>query len=302
MYYNPHCHCHHTIGFDFHIKGGLPMLFCQVSYQYIAGSFATKIKDWFVQQRLRVWFEPKQRDLVRENTIDELTSLIIWGIVLGLVIETLSLKLGVISLSITAASYPNSYIVYSHIGFALGSLLTLGGIGSASLVLALRGTMEDIIGGVALKIHDKFRIGEQITLPGKHKDHEEGVIEALSYMETKVRRMDNSIITIPNRIFSNGEVINWSRTPYRHFKTTVSISNSSLKALPVLINELKAELGKLEGIESKDRELIVAASGFENDKIIIEISLHFVSSNSEETARLRTSATDLISRVINAIE
>ena len=33
-----------------------------------------------------------------------------------------------------------------------GSLLTLGGIGSASLVLAMKGTIEDLLSGIALKV------------------------------------------------------------------------------------------------------------------------------------------------------
>ena len=45
----------------------------------------------------------------------------------------------------------------------------MGGIGSASVILALRSTMENVIGGLLLKLEDKIRVGEVITVPGDGK-------------------------------------------------------------------------------------------------------------------------------------
>ena len=45
----------------------------------------------------------------------------------------------------------------------------MGGIGSASVILALRSTMENVIGGLLLKLEDKIRVGEVITIPGDGK-------------------------------------------------------------------------------------------------------------------------------------
>jgi small-conductance mechanosensitive channel len=49
----------------------------------------------------------------------------------------------------------------------LGSLFAVGGIGSASFVLALRGTMENLVGGILLRLQDKFRVDERISVPGE---------------------------------------------------------------------------------------------------------------------------------------
>jgi hypothetical protein len=56
-----------------------------------------------------------------------------------------------------------------EMGFALGSFFALGGLGSASAVLAMRDTMENVIGGLLLKFSDKLRIGELVTIPGSGK-------------------------------------------------------------------------------------------------------------------------------------
>lgn len=172
-----------AFGIQSHIEGGIPLLFTQIAYQFLSGSFATSIKSYFVQQVWRKWNRPfnAKIDVLREKTIDELSNIFIWSIFLGFAIETCSLKLG----------------------FALGSLLTLGGIGSASLVLAMKGTMEDLLGGISLKVQDKFRIGETIGIPGMKED---GDIEEIGYLETKILLDDNSIISMPNKVFATGEV------------------------------------------------------------------------------------------------
>ena len=53
----------------------------------------------------------------------------------------------------------------------LGSVFALGGIGSASVVLALRSTMENLISGLVLKLQDKIRVGEIVTVPGGDSKH-----------------------------------------------------------------------------------------------------------------------------------
>jgi hypothetical protein len=70
------------------------MLFCQLAYQYIVGSFVVQLKNWFMQQHMRKGNKNFKSDTVRIATVDELTSLAIWLIVIVISIETLSLKLG----------------------------------------------------------------------------------------------------------------------------------------------------------------------------------------------------------------
>ena len=50
-------------------------------------------------------------------------------------------------------------------------MFALGGIGSASVVLAMRSTMENLIGGLVLKLQDKIRVGEIVTVPGGDSKH-----------------------------------------------------------------------------------------------------------------------------------
>jgi small-conductance mechanosensitive channel len=72
-------------------------------------------------------------DDARKATVDELSSLAIWSLISLGCLESLSRKFG----------------------FGMGSVFALGGIGSASIILASRSTFENFSGGVLLKLQDK---------------------------------------------------------------------------------------------------------------------------------------------------
>ena len=57
------------------------------------------------------------------------------------------------------------------------------------------------------------------------------MVEEVNYIATTIRREDNSVVVVPNQVFSKGEIINWSRTPYRLFKTSVSIKMTDCSML-----------------------------------------------------------------------
>lgn len=183
-------------------------------------------------------------------------------------------------------------------GLAAGSIFALGGIGSASVVLALRSTMENAVGGVLLKLQDKLRVGEKINIPGTK---EEGEVEAINYLFTKLRLDDDSVIDLPNAQFIQGEVVNWSRTPFRVFRSTVRIKRHEIERLAALVEALRAELAALEGVESEERELIVAATGFAAGKIKLQVEVRIVANTDEEIAEMQTKVVNTIGQVLDRI-
>jgi small-conductance mechanosensitive channel len=234
----------HTLGFEFHIKGDVPRLLVTVYQTFVCGCFITRVKDWGLTKHRSKHTKllagagglvPAERDHMRDTVVDELSSLIVWALLGGLCLEAMSLEMG----------------------FALGSIFAVGGIGSASVVLALRDTMENVIGGLMLKFEDKLRVGEVISIPknnnNKAKNDEEGVVEDISYIATTLRREDNSVVVVPNQVFSKGEIINWSRTPFRQFKTSVLVKIADYGILGQIITLVKAEIGKVEGVEQSER-------------------------------------------------
>ena len=147
-----------------------------------------------------------------------------------------------------------------------------------------------MIGGVLLKIQDKFRVGDNITI----KKGDEGCVVEISYLTTTIRRSDDSFVAIPNHIFAQSELINWSRTPYRKFVTTTTIPTSMSTKLPEIINSIKNKLSELPEIETSNRNLLVSATNFDGGKITIKIDAHLIVSNDKEESLIHTKVIGLI--------
>ena len=130
-------------------------------------------------------------------------------------------------------------------------------------------------------------------------------------------------------------MVNWSRTPFRHFKTSVSIkvtppalvfdyllrlsSHPSCFPLPPrahppthtqindfsqleqIISNLKAEISRVAGVETVERDLIVSATGFKSDAVNLDIQAHLrVTEEDEGGSRIKTAVVSAIARSIAA--
>jgi small-conductance mechanosensitive channel len=123
-------------------------------------------------------------------------------------------------------------------------------------------------------------------------------VEAIDYVTTVIRREDNSLVNVPNHVFTHGEIINWSRTPYRLLRLQVTLDD--LLALPGVISALKDKIASIDGVESKQRSVVVSATGFKDAKnVIIEISCHLAASSEEEAGDLKTQVVRVVSAVLD---
>mmetsp|Transcript_33541 Transcript_33541/g.56249 ORF Transcript_33541/g.56249 Transcript_33541/m.56249 type:complete len:424 (-) Transcript_33541:207-1478(-) len=197
----------------FKLRGNVAKVLYIVYSSVIIGSFVTRFKDWLMRKiRLRTAATTgTQQDFAKDSLSDELFSFIIWIFIGLFCLQAMTLELGL----------------------AIGSILTVGGIGSASFVLALRSTMENAVGGVLLKLQDKLRIGEKVSSPTRPDD--EGEVESINLLSTRLRYDDDSVVAVPNAVFIQGEVVNWSRTRYRYFRTTTVLRPQDLSALAEVI-------------------------------------------------------------------
>jgi small-conductance mechanosensitive channel len=157
--------------------------------------------------------------------------------------------------------------------------------------------MENLLGGILLKLQDKFRLHEKISVP---KD-QEGYVEEIHWLTTKLRKDDDSTISIPNSQFIQGEVINWSRTPYRLFKTTVSIKESHIYLLPKIIEQLKSSLSVDDDIEKENRDLIIAATGFNAGNILIEVQARLKGNTDKTISSIKSKVVDKIAVIVDKI-
>ena len=107
----------------------------------------------------------------------------------------------------------------AQIGVALGPLLASLGIGGLAVALAVRPTLENVIGSFMIFIDKPFRVGQRVNVMGQN-----GTIESIGLRSTKIRLLTGTLTSIPNKKLVDVEVENIGRRNHirRNFNVNIT--------------------------------------------------------------------------------
>ena len=80
-----------------------------------------------------------------------------------------------------------------QLGVPVSGLLTGAGVAGLAISLAAQSTLSSLIAGITLVLEHPFGIGDYIILSSV-----EGTVEDISFRSTRIRNLDNVVITIEN--------------------------------------------------------------------------------------------------------
>ncbi len=104
------------------------------------------------------------------------------------------------------------------IGLPVMSVLAGLGIGGLAVALALRPTLENLVGGVMLYIDRPVRVGDFCSFGG-----ERGMVEGIGVRSTTIRALDRTLITIPNAQFADMQIVNWAECDQMLIDETIGL-------------------------------------------------------------------------------
>lgn len=124
--------------------------------------------------------------------------------------------------------------VASMVGIQTTSFIAVLGAAGLAVGMALQGSLSNFAGGVMLLIFRPIKVGDYIEAQG-----EGGTVIEMGIFVTLLETFDKRIIVIPNGPLSNGNLINFSRSPVRAVEVTFGISyGDDMKAAREALNTL----------------------------------------------------------------
>lgn len=94
----------------------------------------------------------------------------------------------------------------NNAGYDVATVLAGLGIGGVALAIGARTTIMNIFGGLSVLINQPFRIGDRIQINGH-----DGYVQEIGLSNTRLRTfIDDYLVTIPNKVFTDKEVVNIS--------------------------------------------------------------------------------------------
>ncbi|CTQ55325.1 MscS family inner membrane protein YnaI [Roseibium album] len=127
-----------------------------------------------------------------------------------------------------------------EIGLPVFSILAGLGIGGLAFALAIRPTLENLIGGFIIYLDRPVDVGDFCEFGDRF-----GTVEAIGIRSTQIRDRNRSLISVPNAQFADMQIINWARC-------------DKMLILNVIGLRYETEADQLRYVLTKAREMFLA--------------------------------------------
>ena len=108
-------------------------------------------------------------------------------------------------------------------GIKVGPIIAGLGLLGVAVALGAQDLFKNLISGIMILLENRFHIGDVISVP----NHTEGTVEHIGFRSTLIRKFDSTPMTIPNHIFAEAPVLNFSNRTSRRINWIVGLEYSS---------------------------------------------------------------------------
>lgn len=133
-------------------------------------------------------------------------------------------------------------VILESFGISIVPFLTALGIGGLAIALALQDTLSNFFSGFYMLVSHNFRPGDYVKL----ENGEGGFIQDISWRNTTILTLANTLVIIPNSKMASAIIINYSR-PDQEISVLVEVKisyKSDLKKVERAVEEIGKEIMK----------------------------------------------------------
>lgn len=161
-------------------------------------------------------------------------------------------------------------VIMEEWGYNVGGLVAGLGLGGLAVALASQDALANLIGYFMIIADKPYVEGEYIVIGDVS-----GTVEGIGFRSTRVRVLDQSLVTVPNKTAANANVTNWSRLAKRRLNMTLGIEyGSSPEQVLSVVQAIREMLQNHELVQ--DDSVIVQFNNF-NDSWLDIIIICFMS-------------------------
>ena len=110
-------------------------------------------------------------------------------------------------------------VLLQNLGYSVTSLVAGLGIGGMAVALASKDTLANLFGSLVVFLDRPFQIGDWIQM-----SMVEGAVEEIGLRTTRIRTAGNSLVTLPNMLFTANAIKNVSLREKRRLSITVGLT------------------------------------------------------------------------------
>lgn len=141
-------------------------------------------------------------------------------------------------------------VIIQEFGYDVTGLIASFGVVGLALSLAAQDTAANVFGFTAIVSDNPFEVGDFIVTSDFS-----GTVEHVGVRSTRVRKLDQALVTVPNSNLSDSAVTNWSRLSKRRVDFYLGMTyDTSRGEMEELLHRLRE---MLKGRENIDEESVI---------------------------------------------
>lgn len=130
--------------------------------------------------------------------------------------------------------------------YDIGAILAGLGIGGLALALAAKDTASNIFSSIVIILDRTFDIGDYIEV-----SNQSGIVEDIGFRSTKIRTLEDAMITIPNSKIGSENILNWSKRNKRKIKFNIGVTyDTSNKDIENIVEDIRILLKNDDQVET----------------------------------------------------
>ncbi|HEV3163295.1 MAG TPA: mechanosensitive ion channel family protein [Isosphaeraceae bacterium] len=165
--------------------------------------------------------------------------------------------------------------------FDVGTVVAGLGIGGLAFALAAQDTLKNFFGSLMLIADRTFRVGDLVQIGGT-----EGVVESVGLRSTRIRGLDDSLLTIPNSDLTTAHVTNFGARRCRRFQTQITVPyGTPPERLIEFRDGIQELIRQRPGARAEKYEVALNDLGSSGVEILIQVFFDVSDSHAELMAR-----------------
>tara|TARA_E500000178_G_scaffold345054_1_gene394303 strand:- start:113 stop:1210 length:1098 start_codon:yes stop_codon:yes gene_type:complete len=121
-------------------------------------------------------------------------------------------------------------------GIKVGPVIAGLGLFGVAVALGAQDLFKNLISGIMIIVEKRFELNDVIEIQG----HATGTVEHIGFRSTLIRQFDSTPISIPNYVFSDKPIINFSQRHFRRINWIIGLTyDTTIKQLKEICRDIE---------------------------------------------------------------
>ncbi|MCK4806553.1 MAG: mechanosensitive ion channel family protein [Candidatus Aegiribacteria sp.] len=150
-------------------------------------------------------------------------------------------------------------------GYPVSGILAGMGIGGLAMALAAQDSISGIFASVVIFLDKPFMVGDFVEVNGVS-----GTVEEIGIRSTRIRTVEKTLVTLPNKEIMDSNINNYSKRPMRRTASTIGVTyDTTPEKMKDLLKQLRLMLKDYENVDNDN--VYVNFTGFGDSSLDVEM-------------------------------